>query len=250
MPTAHAPDPNDAAAQFYDIVYAGIITPERTAQEIAFITSRIPKGAILDIGCGTGRHLLPLARLGYAMTGIDTSARMLDALRSKRRGEQVRIIHGSIAGHALAREFDGAICFWNAFSEIARTEEEARSALGAIFRSLREGGALIMQQANPEHLTREPMAYAAMKDGKTYEVTFEFSSYDPGTRTTVSKEVIAVREGPALLEKAESTLVQRWWTREELEQLCAEAGFRGIAWHDGQGNQSYNAPEMILVATR
>src|SRR5262245_62311405 len=39
--------------------------------------------SILDLGCGTGNHVLALAEKGYKLVGVDRSARMLDAARRK-----------------------------------------------------------------------------------------------------------------------------------------------------------------------
>src|SRR5215510_14947253 len=39
--------------------------------------------SILDLGCGTGNHVLALAEKGYKLVGVDRSARMLDAARWK-----------------------------------------------------------------------------------------------------------------------------------------------------------------------
>ena len=65
---AHAPD------------YDGNEFTKNTVAEVDFVLEllELPAGAsILDVGCGTGRHAVELARRGYAVTGLDLSSEML-----------------------------------------------------------------------------------------------------------------------------------------------------------------------------
>jgi 2-polyprenyl-3-methyl-5-hydroxy-6-metoxy-1,4-benzoquinol methylase len=55
-----------------------------TLQEVAFIEAELgtnKRARILDVGCGTGRHAIELARHGYSVTGIDLSASQLARAR-------------------------------------------------------------------------------------------------------------------------------------------------------------------------
>lgn len=52
-----------------------------TGQEVAFLVrvlSLTPPARVLDVGCGAGRHVVELARLGFAVTGVDVSPRLLE----------------------------------------------------------------------------------------------------------------------------------------------------------------------------
>lgn len=86
-----------------------------TQREIAFLleTLQLPQAAsILDIGCGTGRHAVELAKRGFAVTGVDLSSGMLDQARAKaqQRGVEVRWIQSDARTFQLDCAFDAAIC--------------------------------------------------------------------------------------------------------------------------------------------
>lgn len=56
------------------------------------VRSRLsPPARLLDVGCGPGHHALTLARLGYDVTGLDVSDRMLSVLRERGRAERVEV---------------------------------------------------------------------------------------------------------------------------------------------------------------
>ena len=69
--------------RFFDAhapIYEANVFTKNTAREVNFLLEELepPSGAsILDVGCGTGRHSVELAKRGYAVTGLDLSAEML-----------------------------------------------------------------------------------------------------------------------------------------------------------------------------
>src|SRR5215467_3896116 len=62
-------------------IYEPQLTPELTAAEVDFIAGALdrPQGAaVLDVGCGIGRHAVGMAQRGYRVTGVDFSAPYLE----------------------------------------------------------------------------------------------------------------------------------------------------------------------------
>jgi cyclopropane fatty-acyl-phospholipid synthase-like methyltransferase len=69
--------PNDVTAKVFDIVYEHLVSEKKTRRELDFVTSKLNRGdTILDVGCGTGRHMIPLLKMGYEVLGIDNSKEM------------------------------------------------------------------------------------------------------------------------------------------------------------------------------
>ena len=97
---------NDALSKFFDIVYTEFTNREKTKREINFIKSHIDIGkVILDIGCGTGRHLIPLTKMRFNVVGIDNSKGMLGILKEN-KGFGILRLHGELSlGESLTDSF-------------------------------------------------------------------------------------------------------------------------------------------------
>ena len=102
------------------------------------------EGPVLELGCGTGRILLPLARSGATLVGIDRSEPMLARARRKLR-------RGTYAGHASlvlgdirhlpfrARRFRLAMAPYGILQSLTR-EADLRATLESVARVLPKGG--------------------------------------------------------------------------------------------------------------
>ena len=82
------------------------------ADFLADILRLSPGMAVLDVGCGTGRHSIELARRGLRMTGIDISRGMLDEARrnARKAGVEATWIESDAQRFSLPAAFDAAIC--------------------------------------------------------------------------------------------------------------------------------------------
>jgi len=88
--------------------------PSQTAQEIDRITKLLdlkPPMHVLDVGCGTGRHAIELARRGYLITGIDVAARYLEQATQEARRHNLAISFRHQRGSELTDEqvYDAAL---------------------------------------------------------------------------------------------------------------------------------------------
>ena len=131
---------------------------------------------ILELGCGTGRVLLHLARRGHAVTGIDNSPEMLARLETKlaaaqsmvSRGDQLvapTVVRADMKDFSLSGLFRLAIMPFNTFMHLLTLEDQI-AALTHVRRHLQPGAALALDVSNPGE------AYAAQEQGLTLERTF------------------------------------------------------------------------------
>ena len=85
-------------------------------------------GPVLELGVGTGRLALPLARRGLTVHGIDASAPMVDRLRAKPGGDSIGVVMGDIAdiGSLISGPYTLVVVAFNTLFELATQEEQAR----------------------------------------------------------------------------------------------------------------------------
>ena len=78
----------DGVAEEYDESLPDHVMAHLTARRVAFARNLMPRGKLLDVGCGTGRFLASMPTMGYELTGIDISAGMLEEARERGWGER------------------------------------------------------------------------------------------------------------------------------------------------------------------
>lgn len=101
---------------------------------------------ILDLGCGTGNHAIPLAQRGYKLVGVDRSESMLTHARRKAtslpEGNSVTFCQGDIRTVDLQQHFDAALIMFAVLS-YQLENADVLSALRTARQHLRPGGLLI-----------------------------------------------------------------------------------------------------------
>jgi ubiquinone/menaquinone biosynthesis C-methylase UbiE len=98
------------APQYMDNVFV-----QATAEEVPFMLDTLalqPPMRLLDVGCGTGRHAVALAGLGFRVTGVDLSAGMLDQARraAEAAGVTVEWVKADATQYRADGPFDAAYC--------------------------------------------------------------------------------------------------------------------------------------------
>ena len=135
-----------------------------TDAEIALLRDVLsfePGQRLLDVGCGTGRHSVPLAAIGLQVTGVDLSAQMLAGAqeRAHRAGVEVELLEADARSLPPMAPFDAAICLCEgAFCLVADDREPLahdRAVLESIWRVLRPGGRLVLTGLNAARLLRD-----------------------------------------------------------------------------------------------
>ena len=163
--------------------------PEWDAQVVSALRELLPPaGRVLDVGCGYGRIAIPLAGLGYEVTGFDVSRNLLRAARreARARGLAIRFDEGSMTALPYAAgTFDIVVCLWTAFHELLEEAEQV-AALREMVRVLRAGGVGVIDGPAYEDATDEAIASGARR-GPDHRVVssivsghrLEYVAHDP-----------------------------------------------------------------------
>ena len=113
---------------------------------------------LLELGCGAGRVLIPLAEAGFSITGLDNDPAMLQRLSasiSDNTSERVSLEKAEIEDFNLSDRFTMVFSPCNTFSYLP--QEPAQQALLAIRRHLLPGGLLVLDLPNPGFLLKAPI---------------------------------------------------------------------------------------------
>jgi SAM-dependent methyltransferase len=149
----------DAHAPIYD----DNVFTKNTVHEVDFLLDELHLplgGSILDVGCGTGRHSIELAKRGYAATGLDLSSEMLSraANAAKTAGVNVDWIRSDATLFSLPSKYDGAICLCEgAFGLLGQTDDpidQPLSILCNISRSLKPQAKSVLTVLNATAMLR------------------------------------------------------------------------------------------------
>ena len=124
--------------------------------EAAIVHAAVPPGAsVLELGCGTGRILRPLAALGHPVTGVDDSPDMLA------RSPDLPTVCSAIESLRLDRQFDVVLL---ASTMINSSPGTRRAFLATVRHHLRGDGIAVFQRNPPAWFEKPPEAGGARDD--------------------------------------------------------------------------------------
>lgn len=129
--------------------------------------------AVADVACGTGRHAIALAAAGYAVTGIDPDARLLETARTAAEAAAANPVWICAAFETLPAldmdgRFDAVLCLGNSISLTAPAE--LPSIVANMAAMVAPGGALVLHTINYPALARrsgEPWGPVRVLDDET-----------------------------------------------------------------------------------
>ncbi len=140
---------SDHIADDYDEFFA--LTSLFEFDEAVLARHFTPPGLVVDLGCGTGRALIPLVRKGFRGLGVDLSTAMLRIVQEKADIDslQVDLVQANLVElDAIANSVaDYAICLFSTLGMISGRENRAR-AIAHMFRILKPGGRAVLHVHN------------------------------------------------------------------------------------------------------
>jgi 2-polyprenyl-3-methyl-5-hydroxy-6-metoxy-1,4-benzoquinol methylase len=181
---------------------------------------------ILDIGCGTGRHSIELAKRGYLLTGIDLSDSLLNRAREKASEQGLSIDFRNQDARELnfTAEFDIVIMLCEGAFPLMETDEMNFQILRNAATALRTNGKLIFTTLNGLfplfHSVKEFLASSSLEGNATYDKnSFDLMTFRDHNITTVTDD----HEKEKVLECNE-----RYYVPSEITWLLKSLGFKVI----------------------
>lgn len=220
---------------------------QNTIAEVEFLLEALglrPGAAVLDVGCGTGRHAIELARRGYAVTGLDLSAGMLEQARkdAEAAGVQVRWRQGDATAFVFEQPFDGVICLCEgAFGLLGRGDD----AIGQPLAILRRVAAALKPSAKCLFTVLNGFAMAR----RHTQTEVEQDLFDPLTLTEKSDCTLGG-------ESTDHAMRERGFVATELRLLFQLAGLEvlglwgGTAGNWGRRRIELDEMELMVLARR
>ena len=118
--------------------------------EACFSENGIAPKNILDLACGTGSITVPLAKRGYALTGIDLSSEMLSLAQAKsdEAGVKLRLSEQNIALFDAGSQFESIICSFDGVNYLT-SPKDVLSMFHCVSETLADGGLFIFDISTP-----------------------------------------------------------------------------------------------------
>lgn len=224
-----------------------LLTTERTQREVQFLSGELklaPKSRILDVGCGFGRHSVELARRGFTVTGIDSSATMLAAARLLARNEGVSVQLLQADGKYFRSEtcFDYIICLFTTLGQVDHKGDNAKMLVN-FGKLLCPGGRLAVEVPQQEPFVDAMRTHERFGDAQNY--TEVSRHYDREQRIVTERFQIGTPRGVS-----EFLLKYRLYSKAALANLLAQTGFQPISWFAGYTNQPLEpeSPTMLVIS--
>jgi len=242
---------NNSSARFYDIIYDKLLN--KSGYEFYINEIKNCNGAVLEVGAGTGRILVPALKSGADIYGIDQSELMLENLKEKiSKKDYHRITHQDVRDFSIDKKFSLIISPFRVFGHLLEIEDQLK-ALDKIYDHLEPGGKFIFDLFVPdlEKLNME----------RNNNIEFE-GEYEPGKKlqryTTVKHNYInqilevtfrLVWDENGKSNSEECLLPLRYYFRYELVNLIGRSKFKlqNIFGDFQYGDLNNDSKDFVIV---
>jgi len=230
------------------IYWAEIADQNQTDRQIQFLKNMLKADVlILDVACGTGRHLIPLSKEGFGVIGLDVSQKLLRIAKSRWREAQV-VQADMLFLPFKAGAFSAAVSMDTSFGYLPSEEDDLQS-LTEVHEALGKNGFLVVDVFNPECLINQ------CKSGKQPKWK-EYLSFFLLQKRSVDVKSEILHDSWVVYDKVDGqTRVfehnARLYRLQQLQGFFEKAGFRVIVAYGDYDQQSFSpsSGRLILIAS-
>jgi SAM-dependent methyltransferase len=228
--------------------------------------ARTAGGRVLEVGCGTGRILLPIARSGQTIDGLDASPQMLQRCAEKIKAEsdavrsRVTLHQGDARSFDIGPRFELVIAPFRVMQHLTTIDAQL-GFLGSVARHLAPGGRLAFDVFNPNFSAlvsadgkeREDTPDTPLEDGRSFRRAGRVARVRWIDQVSEIELIYYVSSEPGgKVERYVQSFEMRWYLRAELVNLLARAGFsvRSIYGDFDRSPLTDQSPEQVVCAER
>ena len=245
------------------------VVPYRDRPDVTFYVDAAKEsgGRVLELGCGTGRVLIPTARAGVHVTGLDLSPHMLAICRERLAREpeavrsRVQLAQGDMRSFDLGATFPLVTLPFRPFQHLLTVGDQL-SCLSNIRRHVIDGGRIILDLFNPSldalasadvgrEQGEEPEFEAP--DGRRVRRLHRVVSCDRFGQVNQCELIYYVTHPDGRTERLVHAFPFRYLFRFEAEHLLVRSGFDVEHLYAGYDKSAYGSTypgELIIVARR
>lgn len=251
-------------AGFYDRFSTGI------EGDVAFYVEEARKagGPVLEIGCGTGRIMIPIAESGVPITGLDRAPAMLEIARGKAAGrsvdtrQRIRMVESDMRAFDLDQRFSLVVIPYRTFNYML-SEDDQRSTLMRINDHLFDRGRLVFDVMDPGP---EVIGASLETPGGSLDHIWTFTHPDTGNRVMAwdtrkfdpAEQTIEVQQFFQELDHEDREvsitfipLFLRYFYRYEMQHLLELCGFEFEALYgDFHRSPLHDGNEQVWIARK
>jgi len=207
----------DGFADVYDEWYANVTDVDATVSRMVELAG--PGGRVLELGVGTGRLAGPMALADLRVTGIDSSAAMLDQVPARPGGRDVVALLGDMVRDLPDGPFDACLVAYNTLFNLL-DESAQRACFHAVAARLRPGGRFVVEAIVPDPSAPEG-GDVSVRSITAERVVLSVSDHRPDDQRTTGQFVELTEAGGVRLRP----WAIRWAPPDELDAMAADAGF-------------------------
>jgi len=261
------PDSYNISAKYYDAAYAKLAEKQVLVDAPFYVDlAKRSGGPVLEIGCGTGRVLLRIAREGIVIEGVDNSRPMLAVLR-KHLEEESREVRARVTLHEddmrkfrLGRKFPLVIIPFRPMQHMY-TMEDQLAALKTAAAHLEDDGRLAFDVFYPQFelipagIGEERLEVEWGLDGDPLKITrryFRKESYDKIAQTFSATFLFRTYYGDSLVNEETEPLKMSYYTYPQMRALFAMAGLEIVEQYGSfrRTPLDNDATDMIFVVRK
>ncbi len=239
----------DSLAALYQLQYANY------RDDISFysrLAERLNANRILELGAGSGRVSIPLARRSFEVTGLELSEKMLELGRENaaREGVNVNFVQGDARDFMLKAQFPLVIAPFNALMHLYSLADQDK-ALGCIKAHLETGGVFAFDVYVPnfglEGVMRHEGETFLEPDGSRVDV-FLLQRIDKTAQIVTTTYYVDTVSPEKNLSRNVIELTQRYFTRFELLRWLKD--FRLEVYGDFEGSRLNGSSQHFVVVAK